>query len=197
MQAIAIRHNGKPICVAGSALGEILAVHVTGDIEGHEPIYLTVTGMNDLDGKRHSHTTWVDALNLSFGDSLEFSLIESEAVSSPIKDVAADSEEHLAEMRWLEEQEKTIAAPPPPRKRVLKNLRFSMAVNGNEATSARLEGDDEFVTFSIVWDKYRPEQFRTNLRTFSSVDAWARKEARKWFDSKVGVGDSIVLTIAA
>lgn len=197
MQAIEVVHNGRSICVAGSAHGEVLGLDVTGNIEGKEPAFLFIGGMNEIDAIRHSHATWIDCLGLAHGDALEFSFVDSPTVSAPVYDVAADSDEHIAEQEWYEGQVKTVEGPPPPLQRVLTSLQFSLALNGKHVVSAKFEGDDEFIAFSVVWNKYRPERFLASLKSFSGSNAWARKDSREWFKSALAVGDSVLLSITA
>jgi len=79
MRALEILRNGSVLCVAGTENASLLSVHLNLFIEVPGQGTLRVSGMNELEGERSSHTYWLEEEVVAPGESLSirFTNLES------------------------------------------------------------------------------------------------------------------------
>jgi hypothetical protein len=195
MRVFEIFRNGVVLCIAGASNADLLDVQISGSVEGPEPARLSVSGVNGLPDDRSSHVCWLDQVALAAGDEVTIAFVDSDSVTTPAKDVASDSKEYLAEQRRSEERILALNSPPPPRKRVLPALRFSLLVNGAPMASAVLEGSREFISYSQFWKQWHPDRCRFSLSSFSGEEAFERTDGHEWMRRSLVLGDRVTVKV--
>ncbi len=195
MQALEIRCNGRPVVTAGAADALLVSLHLTALVDGEHPATLRIGGMRDLGNERQSHARWIEEMVLAEGDELHLTLVSVDEATSPAEDVAADSEQHLAEQA---EYEKELAANPPrptklERRRPIASLQLS--VGAEPALVASFGDDGELLSLGATWNSWHPERFHLNLSSCSCEQAIARKGGRDWFNGHVSQGETVLVRI--
>jgi hypothetical protein len=185
MRAIEILRNGSMLCVAGTASASLLSVHVNLFIE--EPHFgtLRVSGMNELENERSSHTYWLEDESLGENDRLTIRFTESDHVTPPGTETATDSEQYIAEQKWYEGEVKQGIFEPREVQRTWPNGWLSLATPGSGSVVATFEGEREFITFSLSWNQWRKDVCRFSLSSFSQSEAVARAGSKQWFEGKL------------
>jgi hypothetical protein len=193
MHALEVKLDGVTLAVAGSPNAIFVAIHISSDIE-QVGASLDISGMNDLGGERRSHTNWIMQQPLPPQARLELRLVETATATPPIREVAADDPEHLADQADY----KRRLRDDPPVSRALQAVSpgASLALTlGGRRTVATLESGREFLMCSLLWDAWRPEQCRVRMSSFSQAEALAREGAREWTRAQLGLGESCLVEI--
>jgi hypothetical protein len=99
MRAIEILRNGSMLCVAGTENASLLTVHVVLFIEEPRVGTLRVSGINELENERTSHTYWLEDEALAEDDKLTIRVTDSDYATPPTTETATDSEQYIAEQR--------------------------------------------------------------------------------------------------
>ena len=197
MHAIEIQRNGVTLAVIGAPNALMLAADVGIMVEGPDAGTLDLRGMNDLGGDRKSHTNWVDESALSSGDVLLFRFIEAESATPPLREVAEDSEESVAERQWYEEQTQSLPMAPRELERRLPNATLELSCPGREPITATLEGGREFISLHLLWNQWRRERCRLSLSSFSQQEALSRAGSKEWFQGYLLLGEQCVVKIGS
>ncbi len=197
MHAVEVQYNGTTVCTAGAANALMVSADVSMFIEGPEAAILRVAGMNDLGDDRTSHTEWIDELSMSDGDRLVFRFVDVLAVSPPKQEVANDSDEHLTGQQLYQQQLRDNPMTPRQLKRDFPNASLQLALPGAAPVVATLEGDREFISLKMLWDKWSPDRCRVSLSSFSQQEAFSRTGRKEWFQGFLKVGEECVVTIGS
>ncbi|MEJ1129891.1 hypothetical protein V9L20_20090 [Variovorax sp. CCNWLW225] len=195
MQALEVRRNGLPVVRAGAADSLLVSLHLTTLVDGEHPATLRIGGMRDRGNERQSHTLWIEEMVLAEGDELRLTLVSVDEATLPTEDVAADSEEHLAEQA---DYEKELAAnPPQPTKleRRRPNASLQLSVGAEPFIVAGFGSDGELLSLGATWNSWSPEGFHLNLSSCSCEQAIARKGGKNWFKGRVSQGETVVVRI--
>ena len=91
MRAIEVFLNGSALCVAGAERASLLTIHFDISVQDPGQGTLRVSGMNDLEEQRSSHTAWLDEEIVREGDMLSFRFVDSARASTPATELATDS----------------------------------------------------------------------------------------------------------
>ncbi len=196
MHAVEVQYNGDTICTVGAANALMVSADVSMFVEGPEAATLHVSGMNDLGDDRTSHTGWIDELDMSNGDRLVFRFVDVPVASPPKREVASDSEEYLTEQQWYQQQLRDNPMKPKRLKRDFPNASLQLSFPGAAPVVATLEGDREFISLKILWDKWRPERCRVSLSSFSQQEALSRTGRNEWFQGNLKVGEECIVKIS-
>lgn len=197
MHAVEVQYNGDTMCTVGAANALMVSADVGMFIEGPEAATLHVSGMNDLGDDRTSHTDWIDELDMSNGDRLVFRFVDVPAVSPPKREMASDSDEHLTEQQLYQQHLRDNPMKPRQLKRDFPDASLQLSVAGAVPVVATLEGDREFISLKILWDKWRPERCRVSLSSFSQQEALSRTGRKEWFQGYLNVGEECVVKIGS
>jgi hypothetical protein len=195
MHTVEILRNDEVLCKAGAANAAMLSAHISVSVQDHELGTLSVSGMNDLGGERQSHTYWLDELALVGGDALTLRFAEENAADPPVREIATDSEEHLKSQEWYEQQLKEHPLVAQTLSRIQPNAKLRLLFPGELGIVATLEEEREFISFSLTWNRWRPEYCRITMSSFSQQEALARTGGKKWFEGKLKPGESCVVEI--
>ena len=79
MRALEVLRDGSVLCIAGTEEASLLSLHVNLFIEEPNQGTLGVSGMNELEGQRSSHTYWLEEEILAPGESLNIRFTDSES----------------------------------------------------------------------------------------------------------------------
>jgi hypothetical protein len=156
---------------------------------------LSLSGMCGLPGDRRAHVYWGEDTPLVHGDALRFSLVESELPALPSRVQPTDSEEYLQGQRELEELEKDYV-PGPPADRLWPDVAMALSVNGKHIATATLDGDQQHMLCTVLWDQWSPERLRVSVRTFDG-GASAQDGTTEWLRDSLVIGDTFELLIAS
>lgn len=191
MHALEVKLDGVALAIAGAPKAIILAVHINFSIE-QDRAYIDISGMNDLGSERRSHTNWVMQQSLPRQGRLELSLIDTPEVTPPIREIATDDAQHLADMADYEQRQRDEPFSPRVLETVSPHATLALTLGG-QRTVASLESGREFLSFSLHWDAWRPGQCRVSLSSFSQAEALARHGSRDWVRGKLGLGESLLV----
>ena len=196
MHALEVQCNGVTLAVAGARNALMFSADISSMIE-EEAATIDIRGMIDLGNERKSHVSWLELAPLRIGDLLSFRFFESEFVTAPLKEVATDSEEHIAGQAEYEELLKSN--PMVPRQVDIKqpNASLQLSIVGSEQVTATLESGREFISFHVLWDQWRPARCRLSLSSFSQQEALARTGGKEWFQGALKVGEQCAVKVGA
>ena len=196
MHALEIRRNGVTVAVVGASNALMFSADIAASIQD-ETATLDIRGMNELGNERQSHTVWLELEPLAEGDKIELSFVEVAAATPPKEEVATDSPEYQAGQAEYEAQ--LQAEPLAPR--VLEQRRpdagLRLTVPGHDGIVATLESGQEFLSCRFLWNRWRPEQCRVSLSSFSQEEAIARSGSREWFNGVLSPGEKCVVKVGA
>jgi hypothetical protein len=196
MHALEIQRNGVTLAVVGARNALMFSADINSTID-EEAATIDIRGMIDLGNERKSHVSWLELAPLRIGDLLSFRFFESEVVTAPLKEVATDSEEHIAGQ--AEYQELLKSSPMVPRQLDLRqpNAALELSIAGSEQVTATLEGGREFISFRVLWNQWRPERCRLSLSSFSQQEALARTGGKEWFQGALKAGEQCAVKVGA
>src|SRR5262249_6268222 len=185
MRAIEVFLNGSVLCMAGTDQASLLTIHLDLNVEDPGQGTLRVTGMNDLEEQRSSHTTWLEETIVREGDILRFRFVDSAWATTPTAERATDSEEYIAEQAWYESE--VLKSPLAPRVMLRGWPRGSLAFRlpGAEPVIATFEGEHAFISLSLIWNRWRPDNCRYALSSFSQAEAIAGSGTKKWVEGSL------------
>lgn len=195
MHAIEIERNGVPVCVVGAPNAITFSVDVDLQIEGPAAGMLHAMGMNDLGNDRQSHTSWIEELVLAVSDTISFRFGEHNEATPPAREVATDSDENLADQRWYDEQRRENPLVPTTIPRNLPTATLEVFLPNATPIVATFEGEREFISFRVFWDRWRPERCRVSLSSFSQQEALARVGRKEWFAGYLQYGEQCAAKI--
>jgi hypothetical protein len=194
MRALEIQRNGIMLAVVGASKAIMFTARISSMIV-EEAATIDVRGMINLGDERESHVNWLELLPLNRGDLLSFRFIDSEVITPPISEVATDSEKHILEQEQYEERLKFN--PPVPRSiiAIQPNASLQLSIMGSQQITATLEGGREFISFSILWNQWRPEHCRISFSSFSQQETLERSGGKEWFQGLLKAGEKCTVKI--
>lgn len=195
MHALQIEQNGQRIVVAGSSHATMIAADVSALI--HEAgATIDVRGMTENDGIA-SHVSWIELAPISYGDRITFRFVDldSEFFTLPLEDISTDSPQFIAEQA---EYSELLRTDPPVVRELEKNqpdATLSLLLSNQDRIAATFENGREFMTCSFLWNRWRPDQCRISLRSFSQEEALTRAGGEEWFQGALKLGESCTLRL--
>ena len=154
MRTLEVLRNGSVLCIAGTEEASLLSLHLNLFIEEPNQGTLGVSGMNELEGQRSSHTYWLEEEILAPGDALNVRFTDSESAESPTSEVATDSEKYIADQKWYQSEVDKGLFEPRAVVRKWPDGSLSFCVPGVESVVATFEGEREFITLSLSWNQW-------------------------------------------
>jgi hypothetical protein len=152
--------------------------------------------MNDLEGDRSSHTSWLEEEIITPGERLLIRFTESESVTPPAAEVATDSAEYMAEQKQYEEDVAKDLFEPRAVARRWPEGRLSFSATNAQEVVATFEAEREFMMLSLSWNRWRPDTCRYLLSSFSQAEAIARTRGKVWAEGKLQLEESCQVSIA-
>jgi hypothetical protein len=190
-RALKISKAGGETWIAGARNAIMVSVDISVSIEGDCPGMIHVSGMNDLDGDRQSHTSWLECVAVESTAEFTIQFLETDTFTPPAKEVATDSEEHLKEIADFNE----MVAKDPPRPRIMENnfpdSGITATLPNGEVIEARFESGRQFMAFRFHWNKFRPDRCRVSLSSNSMTEAMNRIDGRQWCQMNLALGESV------
>ena len=195
MRSLEVIRNSSVLCVAGTANASLLSIQVSLFIEQPNEATLRVSGMNELENNRSSHTYWFEEEVLSPGESLSIRFSELGTATPPAIETATDSAEYIAEHERYESEVAQGAFEPREVEHKWPNGSLSFSVQGTSPVVATFAGGREFITLSLTWNKWRPDVCRYSLSSFSQAEAVARTGSNEWLDGKLQLEQSCQVSL--
>jgi hypothetical protein len=181
--------------MAGTERASLLTIHFDISVEDPGQGTLRVTGMNDLEEQRSSHTAWIDEKIVREGDMLRIRFVESAWATTPAKEFATDSEEYIAEQAWYEGELAKNPWAPRVMQRRWPGGQLAFRLPGVEPVVATFEDEREFISLSLVWNRWRPDDCRYALSSFSQAEAMASSGSKKWAGGSLQLDESCEVRI--
>lgn len=197
MLALEIEHNGQRVVVAGASKATMIAADITAAI--HETgASLDIRGMKEAaDDGGESHITWVELAPIAYDDRITFRFVDvgGESVTPPMEETFTDSPEYAsAQAEYLE-----LVQNNPLTIQVLDikqpNATLSLLPPDQNRITAIFEQGREFMTCSFLWTKWRPEQCRVSLRSFSQEEALEKTGGKEWFKGTLKLGEACTVQL--
>ncbi|SDE97361.1 hypothetical protein SAMN05444679_1485 [Variovorax sp. CF079] len=195
MQALEVLRNGQTVVMAGASDALMISLHLTILVDGEYPATLHIGGMRDLGNDRQSHVQWIEDLALADGDELRIRLLSVPEASTPVEDVPADSEEHLAAQAQYERE--LASNPPQPRKleRRRPNASLELTVGVGQPIVANFGVDGELLMLGGTWNNWHPERWRLSLSSCSCEQALARQGGKDRFNGRVARNEVVIVRV--
>lgn len=173
----------------------MLSLHLTAVVDGEHPASLHIGGMGDLGRGRNSHTRWLIDLPIGLGDELRIVLKGVKEATLPSENIAADSDEYLAEQALFEAK----LASDPPRLVTLERKRpgttLELELGDCTPIVASFSGGREFISLSVSWNCWRRERCRVSLSSYSVAEGLARHGSKDWLTGQVELDREVVVRI--
>lgn len=197
MVCIEVRLNGQLLRRAGITDASLISPMLSGYVGGEVPASLMLSGMCDLPDDRAAHVYWTpdDEVELKSGDVVTFKFVESDEPTKPERIVPTDSPEYIEEQRQFTKMKETFVPDTSVPPRNYPGLAFDCRVNGSPAAVARLNGDEQHILCSVMWNKWRPERFRVLVRSFGNK--FVDDSETEWVRRDLALGDELELEVAA
>lgn len=195
MQALEVLLNDRPKLLAGASNALLVAVRLSILVNGDDAATIDVSGMRDLGNDRYSHMWWLEEFSLKEGDELRLKLVNVEEATPPVQEVAADSEEHMAEQAAYEAEieAEPLKASKPERKR--PNACLEISVDDDAPIVADLSEERDLLMLSATWNNWHPERWRISLRSTSFEEAIERTGGKDWLSKHIAQGAQVAVRI--
>jgi hypothetical protein len=189
-----IAANGRGIATISLASMEVVDVSVHGALDREQKAMLSAMGGNYAEGGG-GHLIWIAEHCLLPGEAISVSLSEAcdfVTAGKTIDELYPD-EEPLTDFDFSisDEMAEDIRARPRLHEGFVVQVETSLAQVAN-ATSDDLATD---FTFSVLWDRYRPDQVRVRLATYCLDDVLARTGGKEHLKSILSIGDKVTFTL--
>jgi hypothetical protein len=194
-RALKISKTGGETWIAGASNAFMVSVDISVSIEGDCPGMIHVSGMNDLDGDRQSHTSWLECVDVESDSEFTIQFLETDTFTPPAKEVATDAEEYLKEVADFNE----MVAKDPSRPRVMENnfpdSGITATLPNGEVIEAWFEGGRQFMAIRFLWNKFRPDRCRVSLSSNSMTEAMNRTDGKQWCQLNLALGESVKVSV--
>lgn len=194
MRALQISYDGKLMATAGTPHATLLGFSLAWSVEEKWP-WVHLSGMNEYEDARTSHTAWLMPLALQPGKTLELQLVDTDAATPPEEERYTDSDEARADRA---EYEATLTGPWPPRpqmERLAPHASLALHPPGMETVVANLDDGDDWLSVHCAWSAHEPDACRISLTSNRSEDILARRKGRDWFHGKLKLGEGCRIDI--
>jgi len=103
----------------------------------------------------------------------------------PASEVTTDAVQYLAEQEQYQGEVAKGMFEPGEVVRTWAGGSLTVCVPGASPIVATFEGDRQFITLSLSWNRWRPEVCRYSLSSFSQAEAVARTGSKEWVEGRL------------
>lgn len=194
MSSISIEVNGRSIATISLAGMEVVDVSVHGALDREQKATLSAMGGNYSEGGC-GHLIWIDDRRLLPGEVLSVRLNEACDIATRGKTIAElypDEDPSIKpDFSISDEMATEIRARPRLHEGFIVQAETSLGQQ-EKATSDDLNTD---FTFSVLWNRFRPDQVRVRLATYCLDDVLARTGGTEYLKTALSIGDNVTFLV--
>lgn len=194
MSCISIEVNGRGIATVKLAGMDLVDVSVHGALDREQKAILSAMGGNYSEGGC-GHLIWIADHNLLPGEVVGVSLIASCDFATQGKTIAelypGEEPSTRTDFSISDEMAEEIRARPRLHEGFVVQVQTSLAEVAS-ATSDELNTD---FSFSVLWDRFRPDQVRVRLATYCLDDVLAKTGGNEHLKNILSSGDHVTFSL--
>ncbi len=177
MQGLLVTLNGKNLATVSVEGLNILNVNISGDLIGPEIASIDMSGGYYGEDEKDKHLIWLSDIEVSQGDEIEVTLLESTSTLFPgktIDELYPDTKNNNT-AQTIEELYEDLSQ----RTKLTDKFIFEIEQPNKEIIKSSTSGDDYAFNILVMWKWLHPERASVSLTTNSLAGIKDRKSGKQ------------------
>lgn len=187
--------NGKFLCRAGVENATVISPNISMFTDTGKAAHLRLSALTKRADGRSTHVSWFDEIELSSGDDISFTMLESNAPTVPVKVTVLAPDDDIEVLALPEEFDSVQLSQVLRTETMWSSAAVLCSINGEQKAIISAMHGDEYISCSLMWSNKKPGCYR--IFTCSYGDSRVSASERQWLRSVVSINDTLTLRIIA